>query len=81
MAEEQKEAQKGYVGYFLIDSGLKVKFDVTEEEGGEEFSLYLYGNCEFPWEKGDSIWLGEEADYYILADRVIGWSIREYEVK
>ena len=78
MAEKQKEIQRGYVGYFLMDSGLKVKFDVTEEEGGEEFSFYLCDNSEFPWERGDIIWLGEE---YILADRVIGWSIREYEVK
>ena len=74
----KKEVQKDirYEGYFLIDSGLKIEFDISAEEGGEHFEL-LYGNSEFTWKKGDAIWLGEENDYLILADRIIGFSISE----
>jgi len=35
---------------------------------------------EFPFEKGDIIWLGEESDLKLLSDKVIGWDISEYEV-
>lgn len=77
MTEKQK--QKRYRGYFLIDSGLKVPFDISEEDGGEEFNLSLYGNMEFPYEKGDVIWFGEDSNLKLLADRVIGWDINEYE--
>jgi len=71
--------EKRYYGYFLMDSGLKVKFDISEEDGGENFSVSLYGNGEFPFKKGDVIWLGEENDVKILVDRIIGWQIDEYE--
>ena len=73
------QKEKRYSGYFLMDSGLKLKFDVSEEEGGENFSMSLYGNYEFPYEKGDTIWLGGNDDVKILVDRIIGWSINEYE--
>jgi hypothetical protein len=41
--------------------------------------LSLYGNTEFPFVKGDVIWLGEEENVKILADRIVGWDINEYE--
>ena len=72
--------EKKYVGYFLMDTGIKVPFDVSEENGGKNFSLHLYGNCEFPWEKGDSIWLGEKNPCFILADRIIGFEVDEYDL-
>lgn len=64
-----------YNGYFLMDSGFKVEFDISKEDGGDNFEVSLYGNMEWPFEKGDVIWLGEESDLRILADRVIGWDI------
>lgn len=73
------QKEKRYSGYFLMDSGLKVKFDVSEEEGGENFSVSLCGNFEFPFEKGDKVWLGEDNNCFILVDRIIGWQIEEYE--
>lgn len=78
---EKKEVkkEKRYQGYFLMDSGLKVPFDISEEDGDANFAISLYGNMEFPWIKGDVIWLGEDVDMKILADRIIGWDINEYE--
>lgn len=78
--EKQKIAEKRYKGYFLMDSNIKVTFDISEEDGGENFSSSLYGKSEFPWEKGDNIWLGVNKDVIILADRIIGWDISEYEI-
>lgn len=72
--------EERYKGYFLMDSGLKVPFDISEEDGGEDFSILLCGNMKFPFEKGDVIWLGEDSNLKILADRIIGWDISEYEV-
>ena len=79
MGNEKIEKETRYEGYFLMDSGLKIPFDISEEDGGNNFSISLYGNMEFPFEKGDFIWLGEDNDMKILADRVIGWSINEYK--
>ena len=69
-----------YKGYFLMDRGLKISFDVSEEDGGEKFAISLYGNVEFPFEKGETVWLGEDSDLKILADRIVGWDIAEYTV-
>lgn len=74
---EEKETR--YSGYFLMDSGLKVDFDISENDGGDYFSIALYGNGKWPFEKGGIIWLGEDKDVKILADRVIGWDINEYQ--
>ena len=76
-----KEAKKEvrYEGYFLMDSGLKVPFYISEEDGGENFSLSLYGNVEFPFEKDDVIWLGEDSNLILRADKVVGWEIDKYE--
>ena len=79
MEKSKIQKEKRYEGYFLMDSGLKVPFDISEEDGGENFSVSLYGNMEFPFEKGEVIWLGEDKDMKILADRIIGWNINEYE--
>ena len=76
---KQIKKEKRYEGYFLMDSGLKVGFDISEEDGGENFSISLCGNYEFPFEKGKSIWLGEDKNVNLLVDRIIGWQISEYE--
>jgi hypothetical protein len=76
--QEKIEKETRYNGYFLMDSGLKIPFDISEDDGGEIFSVSLYGNMEFPFEKGDVIWLGENTDIKILADRIIGWDINKY---
>jgi hypothetical protein len=75
------QREKRYNGYFLMDSGLKIPFDISEEEGGENFSISLYGNMQFPFEKGEVIWLGEKSNFYILADRIVGWDINEYKLE
>jgi len=77
----EKEFEKRYYGYFIIDSGLKVHFDVSREDNGEYFDKFefLYNHNKFPWEKGEVIWLGKENDYFILADRVIGFYINGYK--
>ena len=72
--------EKWYRGYFLIDSGIKINFDLSENDGGDDFSVELYGNSRFPWEKDNSIWLGSSMDLQLLASRIIGWDIEEYEV-
>lgn len=71
--------EKGYRGYFLMDSGVKIPFDISEEDGGENFSISLYGNSIFPFEKGEVIWLGEGSNLKLLSDRIIGWDMYEYE--
>ena len=82
MAKEEKkvvEKQIRYSGYFLIDSGAKIPFDISEEDGYEEFAD-LANNSSFSFKKGDYIWLGEDSNLKLLVDRVIGWDINEYEV-
>jgi len=63
-----------YKGYFLMDSGLKISFDISEEDGGEEF-YDLYNNSEFNFEKEGMVWLGEESDLKILVDKIVGFEI------
>lgn len=77
---KQIQKEKRYIGYFLLDSGVKINFDISEEDGGEEFSIELYGNGNFPFEKGGYIWLGENNSMFLLVDRIVGWKIDEYEV-
>jgi len=80
MSEAKKaEKEKYYVGYFLMDSGLKIPFEISEEGGGDDFSVSLYGNMEFPWGKGDIIYLGESSNLKILAEKIVGWEIDEIE--
>ena len=76
--EKQIQKETRYEGYFLMDSGLKVPFDISEGDGGEDFSISLYGNLKFPFEKDEIIWLGEDNDLKLRADKVIGWEISEY---
>jgi len=77
---KQIQREKRYNGYFLMDSGLKIPFDISEEDGGENFSISLYGNMEFPFDKNDIIWLGEDSGLKLRADKVIGWEIDECEI-
>ncbi len=77
MKKETKELR--YEGYFLMDSGLKVYFDISAEKGDENYDT-LYGNSEFKWEQGESIYFQDDngEDAFILADKVIGFFIKEY---
>ncbi len=77
--KEEIQTETRYEGYFLMDSGIKVSFDMSEDEGDEEMRL-LYGNLEFTYEKGGVIWLGESTNMVILVDRIIGFSVREYQL-
>jgi len=78
MAEET-EKQLRYEGHFLMDSGLKVYFDISAENGGEKYDS-LYGDCEFRWGQGEIIYITQDEGkaFYILADKVIGFVISEY---
>ena len=73
------EKRLRYKGYFLMDSGAKVNFDISEEDGGEKFSESLYGNMDFPFNDDDIVWLGENSNLKLRADKIIGWDINEYE--
>ena len=79
MENEKKELR--YRGYFLLDTGTKISFDISENDGGENFSKELYGNANFPWKKGDTIWMGEDNDYSLLVERIIGFHVEEVEEK
>lgn len=81
MSKKIQKEEIRYEGYFLMDSGLKIPFDISEEDGGENFSLYLDGNLEWPFEKGDVIWLGRNNELRLLTDKIIGWYIYEYKEK
>lgn len=73
---KQQTEEIRYVGYFLMEGGLKVKFDISQEDGGTEFEE-LYNNDIIFWEKSDFIWLGEESELKVIADKIIAWDIRE----
>lgn len=77
--EVKLEKEIRYTGYFLIDSGYKVNFDISKEDGGDEFAE-LYNNMIFSFKTGGCIWLGEDSSLKLIVDRVIGWDINEYEV-
>lgn len=76
---KKKEKRYGYDGFFLMDSGLKIYFIVDGDEAEEGFDA-LYNNCDFSWEKGGIIWLGERSNLTILVDKVIGWEINQFEI-
>jgi hypothetical protein len=74
--EKQKELR--YEGYFLMNSGLKVYFDISADNGGENYDK-LCDAAEFNWKQGESIYLENDGEYsFVLADKVIGFSIRDY---
>lgn len=74
--EKEKPKEKRYEGYFLMDCGLKIPFDISEENGGDKFKELCW-DLKFSWEKGDTIWLGEELQ--IIVDKIVGFSINDYE--
>ena len=65
--------EKRYTGIFLIDSGLKVPFDISEINAGNDFEELE--TALWPYNKGDIIWLGEGDNIFLRADKVIGWQI------
>ncbi len=71
---KQIEKETMYYGYFILDSGDKINFEISEEDGGEAFALLL--DCEWSFGKNDVIWIG---DSFILASRVAGFQIDTYE--
>ena len=75
--EKEIEGEKRYKGYFLMDSGIKIYFDILAQECGDDFSE-LYDNSKFLFERGDCVWLGEKNNSFILVDRIVGFSINEY---
>ena len=76
MKNNQKKELR-YEGYFLMDSGLKVYFDISANDGGENYDYLL--NAEFKWSQGETIYVENEGeDFLIRADKVVGFSIREY---
>lgn len=77
--DKPKEVVKHYYGYFLMDSGYKVKFDVAEYDDFGIFEQLHDGDCTQALKQGDTIWMGEDDDYILLADRIIGWSVSMYE--
>ncbi len=75
--EKENRKELRYEGYFLIDSGLRVNFDISASDGGENYDHLL--NAEFKWERGDAIYVENEGDdFLLLANKVIGFFIREY---
>jgi hypothetical protein len=76
---KEKTIEKRYEGYFLMDSGVKVFFDISEEDGDTKFKL-LYDEAKFSWEREDTIWLGEDSELRVLANKVIGYYISEYDL-
>ena len=73
-----KKKTKRLSGYFIIDTGLKFKFDVEREDTDSRL-VELYDNSEWNFEKGDSIFIDSSSMEMILSDRVIGYFIQEYE--
>ena len=77
--QEEKEKETYFIGYFLLDSGFKVKFRVSkteDDECGEKFSA-LYYEGRVLWESGDRIFTGEDDCLCLLANRVAGYFITE----
>ena len=79
---EKKEVKSVlFSGYFLMDSGIRIHFEMPEEKDDDDNFAELVRNNGFSWKKGDQIWLGEDMDISIFADRVIGFGgLREDEV-
>jgi hypothetical protein len=78
MTKQTEEKITRYAGTFLMESGFKVKFDIADDEW-DEGTIFSLQNLEFPFEKGESIWLGEANDIKILVDKIIGWNFYDYE--
>ena len=73
--KEEKEIR--YYGYFIVDSGIKIPFDISKEDGSDKFISLL--NLVFPFEQDEIIWLGEESNIFLRANKVVGWNIEQDE--
>ena len=69
--------ERRYCGYFILDSGAKIDFDLTEDDGGDAFASLF--DCEFKFEDNDLIYLGEDVGGFIRAKRVVGFYIDDYQ--
>jgi hypothetical protein len=79
MENIQKEVR--YEGYFIMEGGFKVNFNISADDGGEKLNS-LYGNSAFEWEQEESIYLENKGkEFFILAKKVIGFFIRCYHEK
>lgn len=79
MSKKKTQKEVRFNGYFLMDSGIKINFDISEEFNSGKFRKLL--DCEWSFEKDDVIWLGEENPVFILADRIVGFWIDTYEIE
>jgi hypothetical protein len=62
---------------FLIDSVLRVDFDIPEDEAGEIYQLMKNGQFSFD---NNTIFLGEAAETpLLLTKKIIGYDIDTYE--
>jgi len=74
--KNSQEKEKRYAGYFIMESGLKLKFDISEENGGDDFEAMLVS--EYPFDESELVWLGETDDCFIRAKKIIGFYIYDY---
>ena len=66
-----------YFGYFLLDSGLKIEFDIPEDEANDIYRKMI--NAEFECDS-TTVYLGEYAICpFILTKKIIGFQIDTYE--
>ena len=70
-------AERYYAGYFIMDSGLKIDFDISEDDGGDEFKELF--DAKFVFDDKNTIWLGEISEDFIRAKKVVGFYIYDYE--
>lgn len=67
-----------YYGHFLIDSGVKLEFDVRDDEVNDEFDKMM-NNVEFP-NGVKLLYLGESSPTsFLRTQKIVGYNINTYE--
>lgn len=75
---KKTEEELYYNGYFLMDSGLKIHFDISAIDGGDFFAA-LNESGEFTLDESETVWLGEEAETpFIRVKKIMGFNINDY---
>lgn len=68
-----------YCGHFLMDSGLKIEFDVPTDEVDEKEFEEMVNNARFP-DNGNVLYLGNSADTpFLRRQKIVGYEIDSYE--
>jgi len=70
------EPEMYFQGYILMDSGFRIKIDVSSLEIDVDKFIEMAENCYFPYEEDECIWTG---DILIRAKKVIGWELTKQE--